>query len=161
MSHFEYDQSAIPEIYQCARALDPKLLATFVERIAAHTAGMGQKVILDIGCGTGRFCGPLHERLGGCVIGIDPSARMLGQAPRSAGLSYARGSGEQLPIADRSVDLAFMSLAWHHLCDRAAAATEIARALRAGGVFCLRTSSFEGLDTCLYLRFFPQAKDIL
>lgn len=161
MSHFEYDQSTIPEIYQRARALNPNILATFVERVLAHTVGMALKVILDIGCGTGRFCVPLYERLGGCVIGIDPSARMLGQAPRGAGLSYVRGSGEQLPVADRSVDLAFMSLAWHHLSNRPTAAKEITRVLRTGGVFCLRSSSFEGLDTCIYIRFFPQAKDIL
>lgn len=41
------------------------------------------KRILDVGCGTGRYCTLLAER-GALVVGIDPSSQMLEQARRKA-----------------------------------------------------------------------------
>ncbi|MGF1787150.1 class I SAM-dependent methyltransferase [Photobacterium swingsii] len=59
---------------------------------------------LDIGCGTGistqalsQYCHHVH--------GVDPSAAMIAQAKTTETISYHLGSGESLPIKDKSIDV--------------------------------------------------------
>ena len=59
---------------------------------------------LDIGCGTGysavalaKYC--LH------VYGIDPSQSMLAEARPHKKITYQQGTGEDLPLPDKSVDV--------------------------------------------------------
>jgi ubiquinone/menaquinone biosynthesis C-methylase UbiE len=56
--------------------------------------------------------------------------------------------------------MVFISMVWHHLRDKQAAGAEIRRVLGTGGYMCVRTSTAETLDSCLYLRFFPEARRI-
>ena len=115
---------------------------------------------LDLGCGSGRFSLGLRERFDARIIGIDPSPKMLSRAPLRKGLSYIQAAAEALPLADRSVDVVFMSMVWQHLRDRQLAGSQIARVLRIGGSLCIRTSTLETLDSSLYLCFFPTARRI-
>lgn len=59
---------------------------------------------LDIGCGTGYSTIALATY---CeqIIGIDQSQSMLDRATKHAKVKYRLGSGEDLPIEDRSIDL--------------------------------------------------------
>ena len=59
---------------------------------------------LDIGCGTGRST---QELANFCnhVVGLEPSKSMLLKTEKHAKINYVNSTGEQIPIADRSVDI--------------------------------------------------------
>ena len=79
----DYDRTTIASTYDAARGYRPEVMARWLDLVAAH-APPQPKLVLDAGCGTGRFTGPLAERFGARVIGIDPSERMLAEARRKA-----------------------------------------------------------------------------
>ncbi|MFC6674186.1 methyltransferase domain-containing protein [Marinobacterium aestuariivivens] len=71
--------------------------------------------VLDLGCGTGYFTQQL-TRLAGRpeVLGLDLAPGMLHYARQQYShlpIQWVGGDAEQLPLADRSVDLVFSSLA--------------------------------------------------
>ncbi|CZF77631.1 putative methyltransferase YcgJ [Grimontia celer] len=59
---------------------------------------------LDIGCGTGVSSVALSRHCES-VIGIDPSESMIGQAEPTELIRYCVGSGENLPLEEKSVDI--------------------------------------------------------
>lgn len=91
------------------------------------------KRVLDIGCGEGRFCRMLSD-LGAVTTGIEPTQALLDRAREfnSSG-KYIRGSGEALPIADNSCDLAIFYLVILDIPDYKKAIQEATRVLRPGG----------------------------
>jgi SAM-dependent methyltransferase len=101
-------------------------------------------VVVDLGCGTGRFSEMLAAEFGARVIGLDPSEKMIDQARRKLATSpvvFGRASAHELPLPDGCVDLVFMSQIYHHLPDPAAVARECQRVLRVGGYVCIRTGT--------------------
>src|SRR5262245_5621148 len=148
----DYDQTTIAATYDAARSYPPDVLRLWLDRVAAH-APPAPKVILDIGCGTGRFAPPVAERFQSRVIGIDPSQKMLKAARSklsSGRVEIRRASAEELPMNDGSADLIFMSMTLHHLADRPRAARECRRVLRTSGRLIVRNATRD----CLY----PQAR---
>lgn len=98
-------------------------------------------VVADLGCGAGFLANWLAER-GARVIAVDHSERMLGQASRGkeqrrVRAEFRQGDLEALPIGDAEVDVVFSNLVWHHLADQSAAAREVLRVLRPGGVLVI------------------------
>ncbi|MDC7122258.1 methyltransferase domain-containing protein [Cellulomonas fimi] len=97
--------------------------------------------VLDLGCGTGNVALLVARTVAGTVVtGLDPDLPALRRATRKARrarvpLTFVRGYGQRIPLADASVDRVVSSLALHHVpdADRAATAAEIARVLRPGG----------------------------
>ncbi len=94
-------------------------------------------VVADIGCGTGNVAdilAPLVET----VIAVDQSGPMLEAArQRLAGSDNVRfecGVIESLPLDDASVDAAVCALVLHHVDDIKAAAAELGRVVRDGGM---------------------------
>lgn len=150
-SHLRYDQ---------ARALQPASLNFWMDSVYSAVNGHLAHTVVDLGCGSGRFSLGLAEKFDAHVIGIDPSRRMLSRAPHRDRVTYLQASAEQLPLADRSVDVVFMSMVWQHFTDPQRAGAQIARVLRTGGSLCIRTSTLETLDSALYLCFFPGARRI-
>src|SRR5215813_11728852 len=103
----DYDLTTIAATYDAARGYSPEVLRLWLDRVAAH-APPAPQIILDIGCGTGRFTHPLAERFDARVIGVDPSSKMLQAArskPSSERVEIRLGSAEQLPMQDGSADL--------------------------------------------------------
>jgi ubiquinone/menaquinone biosynthesis C-methylase UbiE len=107
--------------------------------VAAHLGGLVPGCVLDIGCGTGRLlrraalCWPSAR-----LVGVDPAAGMIGQARSlTQGATFHPGSGEAIPLADSSVDVAFCTISFHHWKDQAAGLREVVRVLRPGGCFCI------------------------
>jgi len=136
----DYDQTAIATTYDTARGYRPEVLRQWLDLVAAH-APSAPKLIVDLGCGTGRFTQPLADRFEAKVIGIDPSERMLAAArakPGNGRVEFRQASSEKLPLADGCVDMIFMSMVLHHLPDRPATARECRRILRDGGRLCVR-----------------------
>jgi ubiquinone/menaquinone biosynthesis C-methylase UbiE len=142
----DYDAYVTAEVYDKARALLPATARLWQELLADYINPGATQLILDLGCGTGRFSELLAQRSGGRVIGIDPSERMLQQArrkPSPGDISYWRASAEALPLSDDRADLVFMSMVYHHLPNPAVAARECHRVLREGGYVCSRNGTRE------------------
>lgn len=94
--------------------------------------------ILDVGCGTGRLLRSARRRWPNArLFGVDPSAGMVraGRALTPAELHVA--GAEEIPLPDRSIDLAFSTIAFHHWSDPERGLREVARVLRPGGGFVL------------------------
>jgi ubiquinone/menaquinone biosynthesis C-methylase UbiE len=103
----DYDKTAIATTYDAARGYRPEAMRQWLDRVAAH-APRDLKLIVDLGCGTGRFTHPLAERFNARVIGVDPSTKMLegARAKLSNGrVTFLQASAEGLPLDDGGVDL--------------------------------------------------------
>lgn len=62
----------------------PVLVATALRAAAPHSSRPAFAAILDAGCGTG-LCGPLLRELGGRLVGVDLSPKMLHYAQQRGG----------------------------------------------------------------------------
>lgn len=140
------------------RVITPASTSYWIDSVYSAVNGKLARTVVDLGCGNGRFTYALRDRFDARVIGIDISGKPFARAPRREGLSYLQASADELPLADRSVDVVFMSMVWHYLADKQRAGSEIARVLKAGGSVCIRTSTLETIDSNLYLCFFPTAR---
>ena len=159
----DYDNTTIAERYDRARQLPEATLEIWLDAIAELTSGHPMEIVLDVGCGTGRFSAGLADRLGAVVIGMDPSDTMLREARRKAphpDVKFCNGRAEGLPFIDRSLSLVFLSMVFHHLSDQDAAIREFKRALDPDGLVCIRNSTTDLLNRVPYLKYFPRAEKI-
>lgn len=117
------------EVYARRRAI--------VEHLHLRT---GQHVA-DVGAGTGLFTLPIAAAVGpeGRVYAVDLMPTFLahiGARCREAGVTHVtlvQASARSSGLAEASIDLAFLSDAYHHLEDPAAILGSLRRALRPGG----------------------------
>jgi len=105
--------------------------------------------VLDLGAGTGKFTRVLVGRYAH-VVAVEPLDGMRAILERVVPAARAlAGSAEQIPLADGSVDAVFAAAAFHWFATDEAL-VEIARVLKAGGVFCvLWNSADEGRSSPL------------
>ncbi|HEX4914520.1 MAG TPA: methyltransferase domain-containing protein, partial [Vicinamibacterales bacterium] len=89
------------------------------------------RVVVDGGCGTGRYLRELQER-GADAIGIDLSGDMLARA-RAVTPRLLRADMCAMPIDSACVDLVVCGLALGDVPDLEPALVEMARVLRPGG----------------------------
>jgi ubiquinone/menaquinone biosynthesis C-methylase UbiE len=158
----DYDKSDIASVYDEARGLPPESLRHWLAALSAHLAGRVVSLIVDLGCGTGRFTEPLAKHFSARVIGIDPSQKMLAQArrkPRSDRVIFEQASAESLPLTDNSVDMVFISMAFHHFANSAAVAAECRRVLRDTGYIFVRNSTRESDFPARH--FFPTMQPLI
>ena len=94
--------------------------------------------VADLGCGEG-YLTVETARWARHVTAIDRSQGVLARAKalaarkRLSNITWKKGDLEQLPIDDRTMDVALLSQALHHAADPAAALEEAARVLKPGG----------------------------
>ncbi|HTQ15536.1 MAG TPA: class I SAM-dependent methyltransferase [Rhizomicrobium sp.] len=132
--------------------------------LAKALDGKDAPVLLDIGAGTGRFLSfATAARPAWKAVALDLSAPYLKRARRALrgrNVEFLATRAEAIPLPDASVDAAVSIYLFHELPPkiRAAAAKEIARVLKPGGVFVLADSiqygdapGFDGL-----IDVFPQ-----
>lgn len=99
---------------------------------------MPRVTVADLGAGEGSFSLLLSQRAVR-VIAVDSSAKMIevgrAEAQRNGvkNIDYRLGDMEELPIADREVDLVFFSQSLHHALHPERALDEAARILTPGG----------------------------
>jgi ubiquinone/menaquinone biosynthesis C-methylase UbiE len=132
--------------------------------VSSHVESRSVNSILDLGCGTGRFTESLSARFDAEVIGVDPSTKMLEQARRKRldnRVRYETGRGEAIPLPDKSVDLIFMSMVFHHFDNPALMAIECRRVLREQGSLFLRAGTSDRISSYPYVPFFPASRPIL
>jgi ubiquinone/menaquinone biosynthesis C-methylase UbiE len=109
-------------------------------------AGVGRGMaVLDVGCGPGRLTLAAAERVGpaGRVVALDLQPRMIARVRRRAaerGLANVEtviaGAGKGA-VPPASFDRAFLVAVLGEIADRRAAVTEIARALKPGGLLAV------------------------
>jgi trans-aconitate methyltransferase len=56
--------------------------------LLAHVDRTAISLVVDLGCGTGRFSEMLAAELGARVIGLDPSEKMIDQARRKPATTW-------------------------------------------------------------------------
>jgi SAM-dependent methyltransferase len=93
----DYDKSTISTVYDQARGLAPGLLQRWLDLVARDASPARGSLIVDVGCGTGRFSEPLAERFSARVLGVDPFEQMLDVArekTRSDRVEFRRSTAE-------------------------------------------------------------------
>jgi ubiquinone/menaquinone biosynthesis C-methylase UbiE len=103
--------------------------------------------VLDVGCGTGAVSSEAGRRIGnGSVVGVDPSAEYIAGARLSANCncSFEVGDGQRLPFPSASFDAAISMLALNFMPDADAAAREMARVTRPGGLVAAAVWDYGG-----------------
>ncbi|HWO50310.1 MAG TPA: class I SAM-dependent methyltransferase, partial [Ornithinibacter sp.] len=103
--------------------------------LLSRWTGLDGLTVLDIGGGPGYFADAFAQA-GARYAGLEPDAGELTARGGVTG-SAVRGSGLDLPVADRSVDLAFSSNVLEHVPDPRRMAEEMLRVTRPGGVVFL------------------------
>ena len=99
-----------------------------------------EKIILDFGCGPGRFTGDLANIIHGRAIGVDPIQCFLEMAPKNDNIEYRLMKGNNIPIDDASVDIVWICLVLGGIVDANALQSillEIKRVLKDGGLIFL------------------------
>jgi SAM-dependent methyltransferase len=160
----DYDKTNLAAGYNRGRDHGPAFRTQWMEAVARHVNRPALRCVLDLGCGTGRFSLDLAERFGCEVVGIDPSRKMLEEARVSrahANVFYCCGAAEAIPLDSRSVDLIFISMAYHHFTNPDVAAGECCRVLREDGRLFLRTGGSERIPLYPYVPFFPRSRALL
>jgi ubiquinone/menaquinone biosynthesis C-methylase UbiE len=97
------------------------------------------RVVLDVGCGTGRLLRAAARRWPGArLIGVDPAEAMVTVARRlTPEAEFHVAGAESLPLPDAVADVVLSTISFHHWGDQAAGLREVARVLRPGGRFGL------------------------
>jgi SAM-dependent methyltransferase len=153
----DYDnKSDIAAVYDEARVLAPERLRQWQDLLSTQLDRTAISVVVDLGCGTGRFTEPLATLFQAKVIGVDPSVRMISKARQkfiTDNVAFQQASAEALPLPGGAVDLVFMSQVYHHLAAPADAARECYRVLRHSGQVCVRNTTRE--NDFVYRDFFP------
>jgi len=142
------------------RAYSPATLALWLDRIfevRPHAALLSR--ILDLGCGTGRYSGPLANHFNANVIAIDRSEKMLAEARQEISTASPLSTRRwRIAAAARRVGRhgfhvdGLSSLRGSFARGRANVTGSCERAV----VVCLRAGTFEKIPTYPYVPFFRQ-----
>src|SRR5688572_6651145 len=113
---------------------------SWYRRQALTRAGLTKGMrVLDVAVGTGLVAREEVNITGDAqlVLGVDPSAGMMGEARKALPIRFARGVAEELPVAADAFDFLSMGYALRHLSDLTPAFREFHRALKPGGRICI------------------------
>lgn len=114
--------SGVATDYAAFRPRYPEALFAYLARMPRH-----RRRAWDCGAGSGQAAVPLLPYFP-CVVATDISRRLLGSAPRRAGLHPIAAPAEGCPLAGGSIDLVVVAQALHWI-DRPAFYAEIRRVL--------------------------------
>ena len=153
-----YTDPGLAARYVSARVLPSETVDMWMENLVEALPQSRIHHILDLGCGTGRFTAALAETFNCNVIAIDPSFQMLSQHCMLEKVTWVRGRAEQIPLAEESVDLIWMSQVFHHLSKPEPVCVNAYHVLRKGGVLAIRNGTKESDRDLLWAKFFPELK---
>jgi SAM-dependent methyltransferase len=123
-----YDATA--EDYDAEHGDDPEHVRAL--ELAWPILGFHPQSVLDVGCGTGRGLRWSRQRApGAALFGIDPSEQLLRVAKaKIPDSTLFVGYGEQLDLADASIDVVIACGIMHHVDDPSAVIGEMFRVAR-------------------------------
>jgi SAM-dependent methyltransferase len=126
-------------IYQYLHPEEP-IDTTFEAWVLDHLGWKGTETAADVGCGPGSYMGELVRRAGR-IVAIDLSFGMLKEARevsgRSSEVALIAGDAQQLPLADKSVDVLLAAHMLYHVKDVDAALAEFRRVVKPGGTLLI------------------------
>ena len=108
-----------------------------------------EKVILDLGCGPGRFTHDLAEIIRGKAIGVDPIKYFLDIAPKKNNVEYRLMKKGILPITDKSIDVVWICLVLGGIIKKRVLnkmVSEVNRVLKPDGIIMLIESTTDKPD---------------
>lgn len=133
MRSISFDRAA--DYYDATRTLPQQHADDLTDLLTRELTGRSR--CLEIGVGTGRIALPLHQR-GAPLVGVDLSApmlrRLIGNAGGQPPFPVLLADATNLPFVDASYDAVLASHVLHLIPDWQAAAEEVLRVLRVGGV---------------------------
>jgi ubiquinone/menaquinone biosynthesis C-methylase UbiE len=126
---------------------DAEILA--IKRLLAGTKhGLG----IDIGGGFGRLSPTLKKYCKEVVL-VEPSSQQLKIAKSFLGnaknIKTSLSQADQLPFADKSVDIAMVFRVIHHIPDPSIEFNEVARVLKTGGYFLIEFANYSNFKNRL------------
>lgn len=148
------DYSKIADYYDRVR---PTPADIWVSKIIEYGKIDAECLVLDVGCGTGRFPLGISAAEGCTICALDPSIEMLKQAvekDKSKCTLWVRGDGQRLPFRDSVFNCIYMTLVIHHIEDKERTLREIYCALKKDGMCVIMTNSHFRLKRHV-LRDFP------
>jgi len=132
-----YQKFVLPHLVHLACKQQP------MQRQRAKIVPQAEGLVLEVGMGSGLNLPFYDSTAVTAVLGIEPAAEMLGKATAAVrssavALHRVRAIGEQIPLADSSVDTVVLTFTLCTIPDTAPALAEVARVLRPGGrmLFC-------------------------
>jgi len=110
----------------------------FIMKTALHPEELRGKVVLDVGCGMGRFA-EVATRWGARVVGVDLSAAAEVAAKNLADRDFVAFQADAfaLPFAPESFDIIYSVGVLHHTPDCEAALKSLAKYLKPGGILAV------------------------
>ncbi len=133
----EYARAALDK-YARQNAAEKNLLVEALKDLQPRT-------ILDLGCGAGQDILPFVEQTDAFCIGLDYAAELGAVVKNVFGAdrlknrtAFVRSTGEKIPFADASFDAVLCRVALPYMHNRRTF-PEVARVLKSGGVFLLKT----------------------
>lgn len=143
-TRFAYRATA-PLLAPVMHAFEHALAARAVDEFHHAVRRLPAGRILDVGTGTGRQLTLFDERSAAGAVGLDPVEpllrRLRQRLPETAAVV---GDAHHLPFAPAAYDAAIAAWVWETLTDPVAAARELHRTLRPGGLLlsiaCTRPS---------------------
>ncbi|MFC5576747.1 class I SAM-dependent methyltransferase [Lysobacter niabensis] len=128
---------SIPELYE--RYLVPLIFQPYAADLAARTAALPAREVLEIAAGTGVVTRELAARLAAdvAIVATDLNPPMLEHATRigtSRPVEWRPADAQQLPFADATFDAVVCQFGVMFFPDKARAFAEARRVLRPGGV---------------------------
>lgn len=132
-----YQKFVLPHLVHLACGQRP------MQRQRAKVVPQAEGLVLEVGMGSGHNLPFYDSTAVTAVLGIEPAAEMLDKSTASARSSAVtlhrlRAVGEQIPLADRSVDTVVFTFTLCTIPDTGPALAEVVRVLRPGGrmLFC-------------------------
>lgn len=116
----------------------------FSEWALQRLSWRGDEVVLDAGCGWGRYAEALAQLVpGAAYYGADFSAGMLRRHPQRA--HTVQADVQHLPFPDAAFDVVMANHMLYHVPDIAQALTECRRVLKPEGVLLAATNSLDSM----------------
>jgi SAM-dependent methyltransferase len=106
--------------------------------IRALLPDLGDKRVVDLGCGFGWFARWARQHGAAQVLGLDLSENMIGRAKMDTNdpdIDYRIADLEQVELPESSFDFAYSSLAMHYIADFERLVKTVHRSLRPGASF--------------------------
>jgi len=132
-----YNRYILPRVIHVTCSLRPNMLQR--RRVVPRATG----TVLEIGIGTGLNLPFYDTGKVSRVVGLEPSREMLVKARRTArdvpfGVEFIDLPGEEIPLADHSIDTVLMTYTLCSIADTQAALRQMQRVLKPGGnlIFC-------------------------
>lgn len=106
---------------------------------ALETIGIGNKKILDLGCGDGRHARLIKSMGASQVLGVDINEKMVELAnAKNIGnpdVTFQVANGNQIPVESESMDIIVSNFVIHYFEDAQEVFSEISRVLKDKGYF--------------------------